>query len=84
MENEEMVLMQCAGGYSCDILMVHPEHFRVEYLINPYMTDDNGNLNQIDPEKAISQWDALLSVLIGRKHHIGVLFMPTNGIHLQI
>ena len=39
--------------------MASPEHFRVERAINPWMRDAQGNLNQVDPARAQSQWDAL-------------------------
>lgn len=38
------------------VLMVSPEHFRVEYVINPHM---EGNVGTVDPEEARRQWDAL-------------------------
>lgn len=43
------------------VIMVNPEHFRVEYAINPYMKDASGALNKIDTKKAIAQWNNLKS-----------------------
>ncbi len=41
------------------VLMVTPEHFDVEYAINPHMKDAQGNLNTIDKEAARKQWQDL-------------------------
>lgn len=41
------------------ILMVHPTYFDVEYSINPHMKDKFGNLNKINKERAIEQWNGL-------------------------
>ena len=41
------------------MLMVSPDHFNVEYAINPHMLDSNGNLNTIDRAKAKTQWQEL-------------------------
>src|SRR4051812_17362457 len=39
--------------------MVRPDHFRVDYRINPYMDPDD----QPDPGLAMSQWVGLLSTI---------------------
>lgn len=39
------------------ILMVSPNHFDIKYSINIYMQDKNGQLKQVDHEKAYSQWE---------------------------
>jgi len=39
--------------------MVYPKGFTVAYSINPYMKDQDGNLNQVDPSLAVSQWEDL-------------------------
>lgn len=44
------------------IIMVSPAHFRVDYAINPFMTDESGQLKQIDTEKAFAQWNILKSL----------------------
>lgn len=62
--------MHSENVFPCDILMVEPDYFRVEYRINPYMTDENGNLNEVNKEKAREQWDALLSVFVGLKMNV--------------
>jgi N-dimethylarginine dimethylaminohydrolase len=41
------------------VLMASPKHFAVENAINPWMKDDQGALNTIDPARAQEQWDAL-------------------------
>ena len=38
------------------VLMTTPEHFAVEYVINPHM---EGNVGDVDPARARAQWDAL-------------------------
>lgn len=43
------------------MLMVHPEHFDIQYSINPHMTDETGQLNKIDKPKALQQWQSLKS-----------------------
>jgi N-dimethylarginine dimethylaminohydrolase len=40
-------------------MMIKPTHFKVEYEINPYMRDENGQLNQVDTELAMKQWEDL-------------------------
>ena len=40
-------------------LTVRPDHFRIEYQINPYMDPDN----QPDPELAMNQWIAMVEAL---------------------
>jgi N-dimethylarginine dimethylaminohydrolase len=38
------------------VLMTSPEHFDVEYVINPHM---EGNIGAVDPERARAQWNQL-------------------------
>jgi N-dimethylarginine dimethylaminohydrolase len=40
-------------------LMCRPEHFRVDYAINPWMDVDA----PVDPELALAQWDTLVATL---------------------
>ena len=40
-------------------LMCRPEHFRVDYAINPWMDVDSA----VDPERALAQWDTLVATL---------------------
>jgi N-dimethylarginine dimethylaminohydrolase len=40
-------------------LMCRPEHFRVDYAINPWMDVDS----PVDPDRALAQWDALVATL---------------------
>lgn len=41
------------------VLMVSPEYFRVEYAINPFMTNAQGELNQVDEQRAREEWEEL-------------------------
>ena len=41
------------------VLMVSPDHFRVQYAINPHMTSGDGALNEVDAGTARRQWEAL-------------------------
>ena len=41
-------------------LMCRPEHFRVDYAINPWMDVDS----PVDPERALEQWDSLERTLV--------------------
>src|SRR4051794_39076347 len=41
--------------------MCRPEHFRVEYAINPWMDVDA----PVDADRALAQWDALVATLRG-------------------
>jgi N-dimethylarginine dimethylaminohydrolase len=40
-------------------LMCRPEHFRVDYAINPWMDVDS----PVDPDRALAQWDTLVATL---------------------
>ncbi len=40
-------------------LMCRPEHFRVDYAINPWMDVDS----PVDPERALAQWDHLAATI---------------------
>ncbi|MFN8945942.1 MAG: dimethylarginine dimethylaminohydrolase family protein [Pseudobdellovibrionaceae bacterium] len=42
-----------------EVLMVHPQYFDIEYAINPYMKDSAGNLNKVDRQLAVIQWQNL-------------------------
>jgi len=41
-------------------LMCRPEHFRVDYAINPWMDVES----PVDPERALAQWDTLERTLV--------------------
>jgi N-dimethylarginine dimethylaminohydrolase len=45
--------------YPNSILMVPPTHFRVDYVINPYMQDEQGDLQVVEPQLAMKQWQQL-------------------------
>lgn len=40
-------------------LMCRPEHFRVDYAINPWMDVDS----PVDPDRALAQWDQLVATI---------------------
>ncbi|MFY1705091.1 MULTISPECIES: dimethylargininase [Micromonospora] len=50
-------------------LMCPPEHFTVEYAINPWMDPQT----PVDPELAVKQWDRLRETLTGLGHEVFVL-----------
>lgn len=41
------------------VLMASPGHFKVESAINPWMRDEQGELNRVDTARAAEQWRAL-------------------------
>jgi len=41
------------------VLMVTPEHFNVDYSINPHMESVEGELPKIDEKRALFQWEKL-------------------------
>lgn len=47
-----------------NILAVKPTYFDVEYEINPFMRDSNGQLQKIDKIKAFDQWESLKKTYI--------------------
>jgi len=49
--------------------MVRPDHFRVEYAINPFMDP----ADQPDPARALAQWEELVAVLRGLGARVDVL-----------
>jgi N-dimethylarginine dimethylaminohydrolase len=50
-------------------LMCAPEHYRVEYAINPWMD----TTTPVDPELAGKQWELLRETLVGLGHTVEVL-----------
>jgi N-dimethylarginine dimethylaminohydrolase len=44
------------------VLMVTPEHFRVEYAINPHMKTATGALQKVDLRRAMGQWETLRGI----------------------
>jgi arginine dihydrolase len=50
-------------------LMARPEHFRVEYVINPYMSVTD----QPDPDRTMRQWEALRDAIIAAGGAVQVL-----------
>ncbi|MDG4763117.1 amidinotransferase [Solwaraspora sp. WMMD406] len=49
--------------------MCPPEHFAVEYAINPWMHPEL----PVDPELALKQWDGLRQTLLGLGHQVHLL-----------
>ncbi|MFI6833244.1 dimethylarginine dimethylaminohydrolase family protein [Kribbella sp. NPDC050241] len=50
-------------------LMVRPDHFRIDYVINPYMSTHD----QPDPELALKQWDSLRQAIVDADGEVEVL-----------
>ncbi len=44
------------------VLVVPPSYYKIEYAINDFMRKPDGSLNEVDPELALSQWEALVQV----------------------
>ncbi len=57
------------------VLMVTPEGFRVDYAINPYMKDSNGNLQVVDTKLAQQQW----TFLKNKFEELGLLVQTLPG-----
>lgn len=47
-------------GWGRRYLMVRPDHYRIDYVINPYMSTQD----QPDPELALKQWDSLRQAIV--------------------
>lgn len=56
-------------------LMCAPEHYDVDYVINPWM---EGNIHKSSQERAVQQWQKLHSVL--KQHAIVDLVKPHKGV----
>ncbi|MFD2766347.1 dimethylargininase [Micromonospora eburnea] len=56
-------------------LMCSPEHFAVEYAINPWMDVTT----PVDAELAVKQWDRLRETLVGLGHEVHLL-APERGL----
>ncbi|MFF3867919.1 dimethylargininase [Micromonospora sp. NPDC001898] len=56
-------------------LMCSPEHFAVEYAINPWMDVTT----PVDAELAVKQWDRLRGILVGLGHEVHLL-TPEPGL----
>lgn len=55
---------------STRVLMADPEHFRIEYVINPHMA---GNVGTVDRKLARKQWEELKAVYEGLGYRVDVL-----------
>jgi N-dimethylarginine dimethylaminohydrolase len=60
------------------VLMVSPEHFRVDYAINPFMRTATGELQTIDTGKAQSQWHQLKTCYEHLGFTVDVLPSPSD------
>lgn len=58
------------------ILMCPPDHFHVNYMINPWM---KGNLNQVDQQLATRQWATLKAAIENADAEV-VLIEPQPGV----
>ncbi|MDX6264737.1 MAG: hypothetical protein QOH84_6425 [Kribbellaceae bacterium] len=56
-------------GWGRRYLMVRPDHFRIDYVINPYMSTQD----QPDPELALKQWDSLRQAIVDAGGEVEVL-----------
>jgi len=56
-------------GWGRRYLMVRPDHFRVDYVINPYMSTQQ----QPDPELTLRQWESLRQAIIAAGGEVEVL-----------
>lgn len=45
------------------VLMTKPIGYKVAYSINPHMSDEFGNLNQVNEDRAMSQWATMKDLL---------------------
>lgn len=52
-----------------DYLMVAPQHFRVDYAINPFMDPSD----QPDPERSLAQWQAIVTAIENAGGRVRVL-----------
>ena len=55
--------------------MVRPDHFRIDYSINPYMDTHD----QPDPARARTQWDTLVATLESLGATVEVLAQPADA-----
>jgi arginine dihydrolase len=56
-------------GWGRRYLMVRPDHFRIDYVINPYMSTQD----QPDPELARRQWETLRQAILDAGGEVEVL-----------
>jgi N-dimethylarginine dimethylaminohydrolase len=56
-------------GWGRRYLMVRPDHFRIDYVINPYMSTQD----QPDPELTLRQWESLRQAIVGAGGEVEVL-----------
>lgn len=55
------------------IVMARPDHFEVTRHDNPHTVDDQGRLNEVDPEEARRQWETLRTALDQQGYNVDVL-----------
>lgn len=56
-----------------EVIMVHPQYFDIKYAINSHMLDANGNLNQINKQLALTQWNDLKNKFLNLNLKVHVL-----------
>jgi N-dimethylarginine dimethylaminohydrolase len=56
-------------GWGRRYLMVRPDHFRIDYVINPYMSTQD----QPDPELTLRQWESLRQAIVDAGGEVQVL-----------
>jgi N-dimethylarginine dimethylaminohydrolase len=59
-------------GWPKTVLMVRPDHFRVEYAINPFMTGKD----PVDTKRAVKQWESYKAAL--ENEGLEVFTMPAH------
>ncbi|MCA8913324.1 MAG: amidinotransferase [Planctomycetes bacterium] len=76
-EEVRNVVTNAAPGWRCGgVLMASPTYFAVETALNPWATDDRGNLNAVDTAAAVRQWDALADAYRGLKLCVDMIDAP--------
>ena len=62
-------------GWGRRYLMVRPDHFRIDYVINPYMSTQD----QPDPELTMRQWESLRQAIVDAGGEVRVLAQRTDS-----
>lgn len=63
-KNLKFNVKESISGPLTSIIMVNPTHFKVDYAINPFMSDENGNLQKVNADAAMLQWQALKNIYL--------------------
>lgn len=60
------------------VLMASPKYFTVESAINPWMQDDSGALNEVDPRMAHQQWTIMRGVYTRIGVSVSIIDAPSG------